>query len=129
STSLVCAVVAGILLWAGKYLGGMRQPIMGVLVCIAISSIFLRTAQIPQVNRSIFGALGRNETLTGRTEIWRIVREQNTNPVVGTGFQSFWSSHYGIEAYDQLRDVNIRTAHNGYLETYLDGGAVGVVLL
>src|SRR4030095_2355216 len=60
---------------------------------------------------------------------WRLVREQNINPVVGCGFQSFWNSQAGAEVYGELRDTNIRTVHNGYLEIYVDGGLVGVVLL
>ena len=35
-------------------------------------------------------ALGKDPTLTGRTEIWGFVLGLHTNPLVGTGFESFW---------------------------------------
>jgi exopolysaccharide production protein ExoQ len=129
STALFCALMAVLLFWASKYLAGIRRPITGIATCVAIICGLLWVAQIPGVKQSIYSALGRDQTLTGRTEIWRLVREQNINPVVGCGFQSFWNSQPGAEVYDELRDTNIRTAHNGYLETYLDGGLVGIVLL
>jgi O-antigen ligase len=67
------------------------------------------------------------ETLTGRTDIWKITLEMVNNPVFGTGFESFWLGKRLERMWQFNRDIN--QAHNGYLETYLNLGWVGVVLL
>jgi exopolysaccharide production protein ExoQ len=57
-----------------------------------------------------------------------MVKEQGVNPVLGAGFLSFWDGPQA-RAYREDSETSINTAHNGYLETYLDGGGIGVVLL
>jgi O-antigen ligase len=70
--------------------------------------------------------LGRNETLTGRTDIWRMLWNWNINPVIGTGFEGFWLGQRREDVQSYLPFLN--EAHNGYLETYLNLGFVGVVI-
>jgi exopolysaccharide production protein ExoQ len=70
--------------------------------------------------------LGRNETLTGRTDIWHMLWNWNVNPIIGTGFESFWLGDRR-EAVQNLYP-GLNEAHNGYLETYLNLGAIGVVI-
>lgn len=71
--------------------------------------------------------LGRNDTLTGRTAIWQALWHWNINPIVGTGFESFWLG----PRLDQVRQILpfLNEAHNGYLETYLNLGFIGVGLV
>jgi len=72
--------------------------------------------------------MGRNPTLTGRTEIWSQVLPLNTNPLFGAGYESFWLG-------DRLKQVwslywwHPNEAHNGYLEVYLNLGWIGITLL
>jgi len=68
--------------------------------------------------------LGRNETLTGRTDIWRMLWNWNINPIIGTGFEGFWLG----ERREEIQSVQpaLNEAHNGYLETYLNLGFIGV---
>ena len=52
----------------------------------------------------------------------------HTNPILGTGFESFWLG----ERPEQLEGIFFfipNEAHNGYLETYLTLGLIGVFLL
>src|SRR5947207_15172779 len=72
-------------------------------------------------------ALGRGSTLSGRTELWAKLLGMHTNPIIGTGFESFW-----LGDLTPLRDIFFATpveAHNGYLETYLTLGLIGVFYL
>jgi O-antigen ligase len=67
--------------------------------------------------------LGRDDTLTGRTDIWAgllpIVMRQ---PILGCGFGGFWTT--------ETRKIhNIDEAHNGYLDGLLELGFVGLLLL
>lgn len=73
-------------------------------------------------------SIGRNSTLTGRTQIWAAVLAQRINPVLGTGFESFWMGNR-LQSVWSLSQVGIEEAHNGYLELYLNLGWVGLTLL
>jgi O-antigen ligase len=71
--------------------------------------------------------MGRNPTLTGRTDIWKEILPFAGNPLFGTGFESFWLGER-LEGIWEIRR-GLQEAHNGYLEVYLNLGWVGVVLL
>lgn len=72
--------------------------------------------------------LGRNATLTDRTLLWEELLKFDVNPVVGTGFESFWLGSR-MDALKGLFHFLPNQAHNGYLETYLNLGVIGVVIL
>lgn len=80
------------------------------------------------VRAGLLELLGRDPTLTGRTDIWQLVLRAEINPLFGVGFYSFWlgprAEVVWSEGYDKLNQ-----SHNGYLETYLNGGLVGLFLL
>ncbi len=42
------------------------------------------------INAEIASAVGRDPTLTGRSNIWDAVLSTHTNPLIGTGYESFW---------------------------------------
>jgi O-antigen ligase len=77
---------------------------------------------------SIITAVGRDSTLTGRTDLWNDLLAMAANPVLGAGYESFWLG-------DRLNDIwrlhpfRPNQAHNGYLEIYLNLGAVGLLLV
>jgi exopolysaccharide production protein ExoQ len=70
--------------------------------------------------------LGRNETFTGRTDIWTMLWNWNINPATGTGFEGFWLGDRRAAVQDLYPGLN--EAHNGYLETYLNLGIIGVAI-
>jgi exopolysaccharide production protein ExoQ len=77
-------------------------------------------------------SLGRGEGLSGRKEIWAASIAAAGNPIIGTGFESFWNTNIekvarGLQGYWEVH--NLVSAHNGYLEVYLDLGSVGVCLI
>jgi O-antigen ligase len=74
-------------------------------------------------------ALGRNMTLTGRTEIWQRLLQTDTNPLIGTGYYSFWLDNYRVEQVSKGFYYQLNEAHNGYIETYLNSGFIGLFLL
>jgi len=72
-------------------------------------------------------ALGRKSDLTGRTEIWKVLEGMDTNPIVGTGFETFWT---GTRlAYMNREFPGINESHNGYLDVWLNLGGIGVGLI
>lgn len=72
--------------------------------------------------------IGKDPTLTGRANDWIVYLQQDHSPIFGTGFESFWTG----DRLDKLWAIywwHPNEAHNGYLETYLDLGFVGLCLL
>lgn len=72
--------------------------------------------------------LGRDTTLTGRTDIWKGALSLVTNPLIGTGFESFWLGDR-VERFIAVFGAFGYEAHSGYVEIYLDLGIIGVILL
>ena len=72
--------------------------------------------------------LGRDPNLTDRTEVWSDAIALVDNPIVGAGFESFWLGPR-LEALWAKWWWHPNQAHNGYIETYLNLGIVGLFLL
>jgi O-antigen ligase len=74
--------------------------------------------------------LGRDSTLSGRTAIWEQVWVAILkHPILGYGFAAFWQGMKG-ESYNVILALRfvIFHAHNGFLEIWLELGAVGLLL-
>jgi len=83
---------------------------------------------------AISESLGRGGGLSGRTDIWAASIAVAQNPVIGTGFESFWNENAARVNHRLhllgFRDLSgLNSAHDGYLQIYLDLGMVGVCLL
>ena len=72
--------------------------------------------------------LGRNLTLTGRTDIWAELVKEPINPLLGEGFYSFWTGDR-VQRISAAFFYELNESHNGYLETYLNTGLLGLALL
>ena len=82
----------------------------------------------------VSNALGRGKGMSGRTEIWAAVISAAGNPIIGTGYESFWISPNAQKVWRSLLlagwwDVGINEAHNGYLDIYLNLGCIGLFLI
>jgi exopolysaccharide production protein ExoQ len=80
------------------------------------------------LSKYIAAAMGKDPTLTGRTELWQQLFGFHTNPIFGTGFESFWLGDR-IRKFFELYRWHANEAHNGYLETYLNLGLIGLFLM
>jgi len=74
-------------------------------------------------------AVGKDPTLTDRTKIWAFVLSMQTDPILGTGYESFWLGPRLQSFWGGAGLGRINEAHNGYLEVYLQLGALGLVFL
>jgi O-antigen ligase len=72
--------------------------------------------------------MGRDTTLTQRTALWDLLLRFDTSPWWGEGYMGFWSG-WRLQTIWQAVGVGVNQAHNGYLEQYLNLGAVGIGLL
>lgn len=78
--------------------------------------------------------LGRDNTFTGRTFIWEILRDHIRHaPVLGSGYGAYWigadKTWSPSQIMLQLLYFYPTQAHNGYLEVLNDLGYVGLSLL
>lgn len=126
-TSLVCLVTGISVLWLSRWFTRMRNGKGMLIFCLAAAIAFAAADRSLGISHSLIKALGRDPTLTGRTDIWGVVLKQQTNHLFGGGFCMFWDTAKGEAVGGEL--AFLRSAHNGYLETYLDGGIIGAILL
>jgi exopolysaccharide production protein ExoQ len=84
---------------------------------------------VAQLTFDIYGHVvdvsGHEATIEGRGRLWQILLQMDTNPVFGTGFESFWLGERLQKIWEQM-NWRPNQAHNGYLEMYLNLGVVGL---
>jgi O-antigen ligase len=126
-TSRVCLVI-GFLTIALAHSGlGKRHPGFVNALIPATFFLYLIVAFGFGMNGEMAQAVGRNADLTGRTVIWPALLSMHTNPLLGTGYESFWLGPR-LEWLWQ-KNLHVNEAHNGYLEVYLNLGLIGLALL
>ena len=101
--------------------------IIGVLVAIAAVVGGVIMVSVLGVN-GLFDLIGKDSTLTGRTEIWRGVWVAISHrPLLGYGYSAFWlpdsREMMGIWAE---AGWTVRVAHSGYLDVRLQLGSLGI---
>jgi O-antigen ligase len=125
-TSLLSLALGGAVLLASRIpglKGGIRH--LGLWMPLGISFFYL-VDSLFGLKESVVNSLGRDMTFTGRTDVWQVLLGLHTDPIFGTGFCSFWSDEKYLS---QLPYFVAFSAHNGYLEVYIDGGFIAVSLL
>lgn len=125
-TSMISLATGGIFIAAIRLpMFHRRVRAFGLYGVAAVIGFFLVDHYVGIVE-TIVGALGRDMTFTGRTEVWRELFAVGTDSFFGTGFMSFWDDPY---FKSKLPIWVAFSAHNGYIEVYLAGGMLGVSFL
>lgn len=128
ATSNVCFGLGCLILFLAYSGVGKRHSNFVKFLAPTIFFSYLIVAFFFDMNSQLVQAVGRDPSLTDRTRIWHLVLSLHTNPVVGTGYQSFWLG-YRLQWLWQHPVARVNQAHNGYLETYLELGFIGVFLI
>jgi exopolysaccharide production protein ExoQ len=129
--SLACALLAAILATLVLFVAKkIRVSPAIVLLPLPICYAVLNKIVGNLINRISWYVYG-NYTLTGRTDIWDFVNfEIAKRPLLGWGYRSFWlvgpDSPPLVDAGGWIRKMP--SAHNGYLDTILDTGYIGLAL-
>ncbi|MFQ3615824.1 MAG: O-antigen ligase [Cyanobacteriota bacterium] len=78
----------------------------------------------------VVDVLGKDLTLTGRTDLWMSVLEMiKQRPWLGYGYQAFWDGLNGPSAVVWRAEAwKVPDAHNGFLDLLLQLGIVGMVV-
>ncbi len=127
-TSQVCTLIGLLILWYGKFLVNEPRPGVKIASYMALLAVLAIVQSTFNLEEKFLHAIGRNVSFSGRAEIWTMIGEQHIIPVVGSGYQSFWDSVAARE-YREEGGTEIVSTHDGYLETYVDGGIIGCLLL
>lgn len=120
--------VAGILLVARKV---TRISPAVLIISLVLCYVVVSSVSGFTMNRLSYWLYG-DSTFTGRTSIWSFANLQiGRRPLLGWGYQSFWL--IGPDAPSVLEAPGwIKTmpnAHNGYMDTLLEMGYIGLALL
>jgi O-antigen ligase len=127
---LMALPVFGMLRWSSLRWRKSFIPPLIVFGGVAIIGFAALLFVEPHYISDIMRALGRDKTLTGRTEIWSIVLYMiSRRPWLGYGYGAFWLDT-GKEANDVWTEVGWQPphSHNGYLEVCLAIGLVGLLV-
>jgi exopolysaccharide production protein ExoQ len=75
--------------------------------------------------------LGKNSTLSGRTDIWSMVWDKFLQrPWVGYGYSAFWMGKDGKQSAEiwEALHWSVPHSHNGFLDVLVQVGVVGLLL-
>jgi exopolysaccharide production protein ExoQ len=130
ATSRVCLALGCLVIAAAHSKTFQRRPaLLKVMIPAGICLYLTLTFGFGfDINAELAKSVGRNPNLTGRTVIWSAVLSTHTNPLLGTGYESFWLGPLLNEVWRKT-GPGINEAHNGYLEVYLNLGLIGLILL
>jgi O-antigen ligase len=126
ATSLTSFVI-GALVVVFVGIRSLNKNLIGTYMLAAL--VLLAAAELAfGVSGRLSENLGRGSDMSGRTVLWTALLGLHTNPIFGSGFESFWLG----ERPKQLEGIFFfipNEAHNGYLEIYLTLGLIGLFLL
>jgi exopolysaccharide production protein ExoQ len=127
ATSFACFLIGGTLLAITTLPALARVPSTPHLVTGGIA-VTVFTVVLLNAGTGLVAAMGRDTTLTGRTELWETVLKMTVDPFLGAGFESFWLGRR-VESLWAIYWWRPRQAHNGYLEVFLNLGWAGVLAI
>jgi exopolysaccharide production protein ExoQ len=98
------------------------------LAVMALGILVLRLMVDKPLPAYLVEGLGKDITLTGRTFLWaEVVRYAMLRPWFGYGFGGFWLGDLGNDLWTTF-NWQPNQAHNGYLDVFVQLGAVGSTL-
>ncbi len=131
-TSLLCLMV-GLGLVGGFW--AMRQGGAAFAVAAVWGAVVLAAAGVwlwESHSVAILEALGKDPSLTGRTDIWdSLLRQVAERPMTGFGYGAFWGRVGESPPADWVRletNWDVPSAHNGWIDLLVQLGWPGVLL-
>jgi len=126
ATSMMCLLV-GMLVIVGLGMRTVNKRYVGLYALAAVFALAVAELMFG-LSAYVIAFLHRDPTLTDRTILWADLLKIKINPIFGVGFESFWLGDRLVQLHEG-RAFQPNEAHNGYLETYLTLGLVGLSML
>ncbi|MGJ3249864.1 MAG: O-antigen ligase family protein [Elainellaceae cyanobacterium] len=124
-----CVALVGLLYFYRplRWRDRLAIPVFLILIAlIGIMSLWL----IANLENIVVNQLGKDLTLTGRTDIWNAaIHMIQQRPWLGYGYGAFWLGEYGPSEYI-IRATGwdeIPHSHNGFIDLCLNIGLLGVI--
>lgn len=124
ATSIFCVILAISIFLTYRLLFQSSNPRGMIPFTVFLLFLAVLMEYFFGIKNLIITSLGRTPDLTTRVPMWQDLLTMVQNPLVGTGFESFWLGSRRF--YIQDRWAVAGQAHNGYLEMYLNLGIVGL---
>ncbi|MFT4111480.1 O-antigen ligase family protein [Silvibacterium sp.] len=125
---LLCCIACAITLRAMRHMTPLQKLLVSfLLVGLIALIIWIATVYF----RQIVVAMGKDPSMSGRTQIWKAVfLSIFKRPMLGYGYDAFWMGFKGESMHLALASgfPGLGNAENGILELWLEVGFVGVLL-
>lgn len=129
TTSKLCLTLGGLVILVSQSKFIRWRPAILKAAIPGVFCLYLVLVFVFEMSGTLAKAVGKDPTLTDRTGIWAFLLGMHTNPLIGTGYQSFWLGPRLDYFWHASGFGHINEAHNGFIEVYLELGVIGVVLL
>ncbi|PWC34827.1 O-antigen ligase family protein [Azospirillum sp. TSO22-1] len=127
-TGLLSTIMVAVVMLSVRLLRVNIRTLIPALALLGFGALVAATLISADFREAMY-MLGRDTTLTGRTELWRFAREMLKDDfVLGYGYAAFWYGLYGPASY-YTTGWGITSIHNGWLELLLDAGLPGLVMM
>jgi O-antigen ligase len=127
ATAVTSILIVVVLFAAARVPAVASKPRRFVVLGGIVISLFAFLELTVGMSDWIITSLGRSRDLTTRVPMWEMLLSMDTNPLLGVGYESFWSGERMSQIWRKY--PGIIQAHNGYVELYLNVGAIGLLLL
>ena len=124
---LAALVFCGISGFDSLWRKGGAARMTGVILAVILAPVLIVAVVAPD---TFLELIGKDPTLTGRTEIWAyVIQDIWMKPWLGWGYFGFWqlTNPAALEISDAVHWV-VPNAHNGLLEFLLNVGVLGTAL-
>lgn len=128
STCWLLAVICLLAIPLFTLIARVRTLAVPLLMLSATILLVIGTLTLP-VTGQLMQAMGKDPTLTGRTELWEgLLHSAAKRPLLGYGYEAFFSKPDELVGLQSHAGWLPPHAHNGYLQVLISTGLVGGAL-
>lgn len=126
ATALACLIAALSIFVLGRLsIASTPSRLVGIAVVLVTLATALESTF--SISATVIETLGRRSDLTTRVPMWEdLLARRPGNDWLGAGYEAYYLTQAGLESIEIWK---VSTAHNGYLETFLSSGYIGLGLI
>lgn len=127
-TAIVALAVYLVFIMCLPFFKKLSLRSVAISTAVAVLITVLSVSVLIEISPQVAGLLGRDLTLTGRTDIWAVLLQSaQKHPFLGYGYSAFWTGMAGESGLVYMTvHWSFAYAHNGFLEVLLQVGMIGV---
>ncbi len=127
-TAIILALLGVLLLFVvSKHDINKIKKFLALYVIVFILIMIAWPGFLNNILTSLFSALGRETTLTGRIPMWGdLIKIGSKHFWLGSGYENFWLTSFS-QVWSKY-SFRPNQAHNGYIEIFLNLGLAGFIL-